>query len=589
VQEVFTKAQQAVVYPFRPLFDLNTGQLTVELKKALTRIFRMYDQDHDGLLSNAELDAFQYQTFRLPLLDKDLAGWKKVVSRNNNTTHEVVKDGKFTVVGFLAIFDVFISQNRLDVPWKVLRKFGYSDELELRLPTKSSSSSPKLSIHARHFLAALFQQFDANGDGELSSEDLVEIFSIVPDPALPPWHPLRAPQLLEGCFSLPAISSNKADSDAASKDNSMELSVSASGITIASSAASLPTVGDYHNLTPASSLPTLEPMSFLDWMGHWHMLATISPTVARAELYRLGHVSTTSSDGRNNNNKRRSNPYLSLPSEELRILVVGSQGCGKTTLLRLLCGGGDDGETEPTTHPETTTTHKKFKRNKSSSSESSKTKSSKLEESTTKDSNDDDSMVVHFIFTEVPRDADQMAWAPLVRSAKTRPLVVFCYDSKESLGDAMEMEKNLLEDEVARVFCVARTADADTSKEAAEHCQELDLEPPLVVDTADRNVILNHLARCGLTEKSGLALLKSKPHAEQKKREAARRRKMIWLGGLVSVSVAVAVGVLWGSVTKGSGEERKAGATSRFSWLADMIFGGNSVAVATTTEMAVDA
>jgi hypothetical protein len=296
----------------------------------------MYDQDHDGLLSNAELDAFQYQTFRLPLLDKDLAGWKKVVSRNNTTAQEVVKDGKFTVAGFLAIFDVFISQNRLDVPWKVLRKFGYSNDLELRLSTTKASSSPKLSFHARHFLAALFQQFDVNGDGELSGDDLVEIFSIVPDPALPPWHPLRAPQLLEGCFSLPGIMNSKADNSdtASSKDNSLELSVSASGITIASSAASLPTVGDYHNLTSQQhqQLPTLEPMSFLDWMGHWHMLATISPTVARAELYRLGHVST--SEGRNkNNNKRRSNtnPYLALPSEELRILVVGSQGCGKTT------------------------------------------------------------------------------------------------------------------------------------------------------------------------------------------------------------------------------------------------------------------
>ena len=88
----------------------------------------MFDTDYDGLLSNSELDAFQYHTFRLPLVDRDLQGWKKVVSRSNTSQQVVVQDGKFTVAGFLAIFDVFISQNRLDVPWKVLRKFGYSND-----------------------------------------------------------------------------------------------------------------------------------------------------------------------------------------------------------------------------------------------------------------------------------------------------------------------------------------------------------------------------------------------------------------------------------------------------------------------------
>lgn len=76
----------------------------------------LYDRDNDGLLSNAEIDAFQNQTFHVPLVERDLAGWKKVVSRNNPTDEAVVRDGKFTVsvTGFLAIFDVFISQNLLD-------------------------------------------------------------------------------------------------------------------------------------------------------------------------------------------------------------------------------------------------------------------------------------------------------------------------------------------------------------------------------------------------------------------------------------------------------------------------------------------
>jgi hypothetical protein len=73
-----------------------------------------------------------------------------------------------------------------------------------------------------------------------------------------------------------------------------------------------------------------------------------------------------------------------------------------------------------------------------------------------------------------------------------------------------------------------------------------------------RDHVLECLAKCVL-EESGVDQLRSKPHAEKKRKEAAKRRRMIWLGGLVSVSIAVAVGVgvLWGEV--GKGERRGSG------------------------------
>jgi hypothetical protein len=242
VDEVFLKAQQAVLYPFTPLYDLETGRLTDNCRRAFTRIFRMYDRDNDGLLSNAEIDAFQNQTFHVPLVERDLAGWKKVVSRNNPTDEAVVRDGKFTVSGFLAIFDVFISQNRLDVPWRVLRKFGYDDELHLHVPSSVSMPSDdkrwKLTSAARKFLAAVFPQFDSNHDGILSADDVAAIFSIVPDPSLPPWNPVRAADVFAGCFSSPkepppsSSTSSPRESDSGPMDLSQSLS--ASGITICS-------------------------------------------------------------------------------------------------------------------------------------------------------------------------------------------------------------------------------------------------------------------------------------------------------------------------------------------------------------------
>lgn len=581
VQDVFVKAQQAVLYPFSPLFDLSTGTLTTDCQKALTRIFRIFDSDNDGLLSNAELDAFQYHTFKLPLVDRDLQGWKKIVSRNNSLQqqHQVVmlQDGKFTVAGFLAIFDVFISQNRLDVPWKVFRKFGYSNNLELTIPPQrvNMNSVSQLTKADCKFLAALFQQFDSNGKGTLSARNLADIFSIVPGPALPPWHPMRADKLLKGCFSVPVFGrdgSRDLAGGGGGGSMSEELSVSASGITIAS-AATLPTVGgapDVVDWNPSLS-HTLAPMSFYQWMGHWHMLSTISPDAARAELFRLGHVSgtVTAPSGAHLRSKRKK-LAPTVPSEVLVLYVLGSQGCGKSSLLHLLGDSLlDPKETEPTLRPETSTAHLIMGRRRKENKE------------------EKEEIVVHFIFTEVPRQTDRTQLAPLLKQSRPS-LVVFCFDSEKSLSDAMELETELLDDDVARVFVFTTKGDGEEEvvvKNATVHCHDLDLEPPLAVNTfdtdvmtmektitADRNVILSHLARCGLDETSGLDGLKSRPHAEEKRRLAMRRRKMIWLGGLVTVSVAVAVsvGVLW------SGSKTQKTTTSRFGWLTDLLFGRSS-------------
>ena len=71
-----------------------------------------------------------------------------------------------------------------------------------------------------------------------------------------------------------------------------------------------------------------------------------------------------------------------------------------------------------------------------------------------------------------------------------------------------------------------------------------------------RDHVLECLTKCVL-EESGVDQLRSRPDAEKKRKEGAKRRRKIWLGGgLVSVSVAVAigVGVLWGGIGKASGE-----------------------------------
>jgi len=594
VDEVFLKAQQAVLYPFTPLYDLNTGRLTDNCRRAFTRIFRMYDRDNDGLLSNAELDAFQNQTFRVPLVEKDLAGWKKVVHRNNPTEEAVVRDSKFTVAGFLAIFDVFISQNRLDVPWRVLRTFGYDDELRLHVPPSVSAQADdkhwKLSPSARKFLAAMFHQFDSDHDGILSADDVAAIFSIIPEPSLPPWHPARAGEVFEGCFSLPKVpppasgtGSPREGSD--SEPMALSQSLSASGITICS-ASSLPTV----DMSSAMMHPVSQPMTFLDWMGHWHMISAISPSTARSELFRLGHVEDSRRRSRDSKRRRRKNSgadYSSvmIPSEEIRVLVLGSRSSGKTALLNCLCASSDTPSTETasTTKPETTQAYITLKKQPA-------IKGSKVDE-------DGQEFAVHLVFTEVPQADPKEAGKQIAElknvlgsaTSKNRfcDLVVFTFDSANegSLAYAKDMEAELLTDDVPRIFVATKGDAVDESvlNAAKEHCKELDLESPLLTSATEsmlgsasdpaaaaaRSKLLEQLAK-GVLEENGVEQLRSKPHAEKKRKEAAKRRKMIWLGGLVSVSVAVAVGVgvLWGGVGKGERKDRLGG------WLRHILGGG---------------
>ena len=613
VDDVFLKAQQAVLYPFTPpLYDLETGQVTVECKRAFTRIFRMHDSDHDGLLSDSELDRFQRDTYQVAVFDRDFAAWKKVVTRNNpsdNESDQVIVDGKFTVAGFLAIFDVFISQNRLDVVWQALRKFGYDDDLNLHVPETVTMPADehlarnwKLSSSAKTFLTAMFHQFDSDKDGELSVDDILNMFSILPPPSLPPWHPLRIPDLFKGCFSVPLTTAlvtgggGGADSPSSFGQSlivpaAMSQSLSSSGISILSAGDSLPSVDVAGHMHPVS-----KPLSFLEWMGCWNVITAISPALARAELFRLGHVE----EPRRKESKRRSRwkkqivpselvHDASLRSREIRVLVLGSRKSGKTALLNYLRGGYDGHsvkatDTRSTTFPVTSTTFVKLKR-KSVSSPS-------------KAEGDGEEFVVHLVFTEVPEAAaasQEEHYRELtelfgsVASPKDRicdlAMLVFDTTNASTFSYVKELESTLLTKETPRVF-VGTKADLLRAPEpedgdvhpstvmdaASIHCRESELEAPMLTSAEvsslgqERGKALDHFARCALSE-PGVDRLRSKPHEEQKRREAARRRKMLWLGGIVSVGVVVVVGVglLWGSSAK---KDKKNGLGWLRSWFA---------------------
>ncbi|XP_014676838.1 PREDICTED: mitochondrial Rho GTPase 1-like, partial [Priapulus caudatus] len=128
ISEVFYYAQKAVLHPTAPLYVPEEKELTAACKRALTRIFKICDDDNDGRLSDGEVNAFQRRCFNAPLPPQALEDVKEVVRKN--TSDGVVNDG-LTLKGFLFLHTLFIQRGRHETTWTVLRKFGYNDNLEL--------------------------------------------------------------------------------------------------------------------------------------------------------------------------------------------------------------------------------------------------------------------------------------------------------------------------------------------------------------------------------------------------------------------------------------------------------------------------
>jgi hypothetical protein len=59
IAAVFETAQKLVIYPVYPIFDVMTNDLTPEVQRAFARIFRVFDHDCDGVLSDDELNRLQ--------------------------------------------------------------------------------------------------------------------------------------------------------------------------------------------------------------------------------------------------------------------------------------------------------------------------------------------------------------------------------------------------------------------------------------------------------------------------------------------------------------------------------------------------
>jgi Ras family protein T1 len=189
ISEVFYYAQKAVLHPTAPLYLPEEKELTQKCRTALTRIFKICDQDNDGILNDKEIYQFQRRCFNVPLQPQALEDVKAVVRRQ--IPDGVSRDG-ITQRGFLFLHTLFIQRGRHETTWTVLRKFGYDDSLnlskdflwpQLKIPLGSTT---ELTHQGYQFFADLFEKYDEDNDGYLSPTEITNLFSVCP---IMPWGP----------------------------------------------------------------------------------------------------------------------------------------------------------------------------------------------------------------------------------------------------------------------------------------------------------------------------------------------------------------------------------------------------------------
>ena len=177
--------------------------MTTNCKKALARIFKLCDENNDGILSDDELNAFQTKCFGSPLQPQALEDVKSIIKR---TITDGIFDDGLTLTGFLFLHTLFIQRGRHETTWTVLRKFGYNDSVELEkeylhppldIP---DGCSVELTRSAYRFLHYLFDKHDVDGDEALSPSELENMFSICPS---------MVPEVFDKKFLLNSVETNE--------------------------------------------------------------------------------------------------------------------------------------------------------------------------------------------------------------------------------------------------------------------------------------------------------------------------------------------------------------------------------------------
>uniref|UniRef100_A0A0K0FBU9 Mitochondrial Rho GTPase n=1 Tax=Strongyloides venezuelensis TaxID=75913 RepID=A0A0K0FBU9_STRVS len=183
VSDIFYYAQRAVIYPSQPIYSAENRDITQDCRKAFVRIFKLNDIDNDALLNEYELNQFQLFCFGIPLAQ---TSYNEIINRVAENDPKGVLKNSLTLDGFIALQMLFIQRGRYEIVWNALRKYGYSNNLQLREdyiypPLKVTlGSSVELSPEGHQFVSQLFEKYDEDKDCLLSPCEFQNSLSLYP-------------------------------------------------------------------------------------------------------------------------------------------------------------------------------------------------------------------------------------------------------------------------------------------------------------------------------------------------------------------------------------------------------------------------
>ena len=103
------------------------------------------------------------------------------------------------------------------------------------------------------------------------------MFSVIPEPSLPPWHPFRI-RILDGSASVPTEDQRSEETVGSSLlSTTMSPPLTASDITL-DTGESLPCI----ETNIDNSITFVHALSYLDWMGYFYLMSVIYPLQTRA-------------------------------------------------------------------------------------------------------------------------------------------------------------------------------------------------------------------------------------------------------------------------------------------------------------------
>ncbi|KAF8531579.1 mitochondrial Rho GTPase-like protein [Trichophaea hybrida] len=291
INELFYLCQRAVTHPIAPLYDSKEQNLKPAAVAALQRIFFLCDRDQDGLLNDKEIQDFQIKCFNKQLAQDDLDEIKSLIRKTSpDSATEDGIDGK----GFILLNKIFAEKGRHETIWSILRTFHYTDSLSL----KDSFLHPKFEV-------------PLNASAELSPigyRFFVDLFLLFDK-----------------------------DNDGGLNENEL--------VALFAPTPGLPASWSELNFPSSTVRSEAGHITLQGWLAQWSMTTFQDPKTTLEYLAYLGFESREKGVRRRRQAKVERNVVLCY--------VLGSSGCGKSTILDAFLNKPFDATYHPTIKPRT--------------------------------------------------------------------------------------------------------------------------------------------------------------------------------------------------------------------------------------------